>query len=129
MKTTKKHFKIFKRECKKWIKFFSLTDYEIHFAHSDENVGDGNMANCYRSSNSRIARLSLCQTWGEDFICELNDENIRLSAFEEVCHVLLYGLSSCAYARFIMEHEINEAEHSLIRVLQNVIFKQQNKGE
>jgi len=120
MKTTKKHFEIFKGECEKWIDILGLKDWEIHFEHRD--VGDGNIAECHRNSASRIARLSLCRVWPGKSMVALTDDNIRTSAFEEVCHVLLYGLSSCAYARHIMEHEIDEAEHAVIMRLLNVLY-------
>jgi len=120
MKTTKKHFEIFKAECEKWIDIFGLKDYEFHFEH--KAVGDRNIAECYRNSTSRTARLSLCKVWPERSMVALNDDNIKTSAFEEVCHVLLYSLSSCAYSRHIMEHEIDEAEHGIIKTLQNVLY-------
>lgn len=119
-KTTKAHFEIFKAECKKWIEIFGLKNYEFYFERKD--VGDGNIAECHRNSVSRTTRLSLCKEWPEKSMVSLTNENIKTSAFEEVCHVFLYGLSSCAYARHIMEHEIDEAEHGVIRVLQSVLY-------
>ena len=120
MKTTKKHFEIFKAECEKWIDIFGLKDYEFHFEH--KAVGDENIAECCRNSTSRTARLSLCKVWPEYSMVALTDYNVKTSAFEEVCHVLLYSLSSCAYSRHIMEHEIDEAEHGIIKTLQNVLY-------
>ena len=122
MKITSKHFELFKAECMKWIGIFGLKDYEIHFEHSDDACGKGNIASCERNCNSRIARLVLCKTWPEGGMCKLSDAAILVSAFEEVCHIFLWSLSSCAHARFVMEHEINEAEHGLIRVLQSVLY-------
>ena len=104
----------------RWIDIFGLRDWEIHIKHKD--VETGNNAYCFRNSDSRAAELSLCKTWPEGSMLELTDGAIRLAAFEEVCHVLLYGVVSCAYARFVMEHEISEAEHALVRVLQSVLF-------
>ena len=121
-KTTVKQFDLFRSECLKWIDIFGLKDYEIHFEHSDKATGNGNVAYCIRDCNGRVARLSLCQTWNDNYIVRLSDESIKLAAFEEVCHIFLYSLSSCANARFVMEHEINEAEHGLIRVLQSVLY-------
>ena len=122
MKTTSKHFLIFKQEYEKWIEIYGLKDGEIVFAHSDEKVGEGNTAHCNRNYFNRIARLSLCETWPDDSMAELSDENVRLAAFEETCHPFLYILSACAYARFIMEDEIGAAEHAIIRTLQNVLY-------
>ncbi len=120
MKTTAKHFSIFKSECLKWVEIFGLKDYEVNFRHG--GCGKGNIALCERNCNSRTACLSLCKTWPENGVCKLSNDIICVAAFEEVCHILLWGLSSCAHARHIMEHEINEAEHGLIRVLQSVLY-------
>ena len=120
MKTTKKHFDIFKAECEKWIDIFGLKDWEVIIEH--RGVGGGNIAECHRNSTSRVSRLLLCKEWPAGSMVALTDDNIKLSAFEEVCHVLLYSLSSCAYARHIMEHEIDESEHGIIKTLQNVLY-------
>jgi len=119
-KTTKKHFDSFVSESCKWIDIFGLKAYEVHFKHED--VGDGNIAMCNRNSVSRIAKLSLCKTWPVKSMVDLSDDNIKVAAFEEVCHIFFYTLSSCAYSRHIMEHEIDEAEHSIIRTLQSVLY-------
>jgi len=120
-KTTEAHFKLFKAECKRWIEKFGLTDWEIHFEHG--GLDEGDVARCTRNVNSRIAKLSLCEEWPEGAMDPLNNDTVAAAAFEETCHVLLYGLSSCAYARFIMEHEIEEAEHALIRRLEHAVWK------
>lgn len=120
LKTTSEQFELFKAECQKWIDIFGLKDWEFYFKH--KNHGKGNVAYCCRNSDSRIAELALCEIWPDDPVISMTDENIRKAAFEEVCHIFLYRLSSNAYARFIMEHEINEAEHSIIRVLQNTLY-------
>ena len=39
MKTNKKYFEIFKKECQYWIDFFGLTDYRIEFFMSEEING------------------------------------------------------------------------------------------
>ena len=55
----------------------------------------------------------------------MNDLSIRQAAFHEVCHVFLGSLVACAEARFVTEDEINEAAHSVVRTMENVIFKKE----
>lgn len=121
MKISTKQFEIFKAECQKWIAVFGLINWEFHFKHKE--MDNGNIAFCYRDLNNHVAELSLCKTWPDEPVILLNEGAIRKAAFEEVCHVFLYRLSSNAFARFIMEHEIHEAEHAIIRVLQGVLMK------
>ncbi len=120
-KTTPKHFAIFKQECEKWIEIFGIKDYEFHFEHSNY-PGEDSVGMCRRNCISRISRLILSDKWPEDSMIDLTDENVRLTAFEEVCHVFLYGLKSCARARFLTEEMIDESEHAIIKILQNVLY-------
>ncbi len=122
IKTSESDFEIFKKEALRWIDILGLKDFEINFSHSDKIVGDGNAACVQRNCNSRIVNICLCETWPDKSMSPYNEENIKLAAFEEVLHILLYLLSSCAYSRFVMEHEIEEAEHRIIRVLQNTMY-------
>ena len=121
MKTTKKHFELFKKESKKWQGIFGLQNVDIAFNHQylEEDV----FAQCHFSAESRSALLELNDTWND---CEgaypLNDMNIKLSAFHEVCHIFTGALVSRARTRHIMEHEIDEADHMIIRVLENILF-------
>ena len=36
MKTTKKDFEVFKKECEKWVNFFGLIDYEWVYYHEKD---------------------------------------------------------------------------------------------
>ena len=40
-KTTKKDFAEFKKECCKWIEYFGISDYEIHYYHEDAEGNQG----------------------------------------------------------------------------------------
>lgn len=120
-KTTKKDFELFKKECQKWQGIFGLQDVDIAFNHQtlDEDV----FAQCNFSAESRSALLELNDTWDNcGGAYPLNSHNIKLSAFHEVCHIFTGSLVSRAKTRHIMEHEISEADHMIIRVLENVLF-------
>lgn len=119
MKTTKKHFKLFKRESKKWIKILGLQGWEVRFKHTPD-VGDGNFADARTNSTNRAARLRLNTNWPEGH--KLTSKEIRKTAFHEVCHIVMDLVGSCARSRHIMEHEIDEAEHAIIRTLESTLF-------
>lgn len=57
----------------------------------------------------------------------LNDEDTTLeeidkTAFHEVCEALLWELQALCHGRFIMEKDIPNAVHRVIRRLENTIF-------
>ena len=119
MKTTRKHFKIFCDEARKWIKTFGLLDWDISFTHESRING---LASCHSDTVSRRAVLNLEPDWGDRD--PVTNKSIRVTAFHEVCELLLAPLSICASTRFnISEDEITESVHTVISVLQNVVFK------
>ena len=121
MLTTKKDFKLFCNECLKWQKILGLYDYEFNFEHLKNNYNTDFFASCIVNATGRTVLLSLYETWPSKIIKKTNN-HIKLSAFHEVCHVLIDYVSSCGRARYISEHEITEGEHAIIRILEKVLF-------
>ena len=119
IKTTKKHFELFKKECERWIKFFGLIDWRIEYELQD-------LPNDY----ARI-EADLCNKWADIWLADelpkdVTTLQIKRSAFHEVCHLLSYGL------QFIFEAGINgqgakdvrdREMESFCRRLENSVFK------
>lgn len=126
MRTNKKHFNIFKKECKKWISIFGLKDWYIDFYHEDwsDNEGYGE-AWCSWDLTSRTASLCLSTEWDESV--ELSIELLRRAAFHEVLHVV-FGKIYCLGALDLegnatkRKHEVVEEVHRLIRLFETVVF-------
>ena len=119
MKTSKKDFALFKKECQKWIEFFGIKSFEVLFDHSD--YLQNNKASCTSHSVNRWATLRLNITW--DDYWELTEKNIKRCAFHEVGELLLAPLVNCAESRYVSENELEEQTHIVIRTLENVVFK------
>lgn len=118
MKTTKKDFKVFIEEAKKWIGIFGLKDWEVFYMHK-EDVSD-TRASINVDLNGKIACLYLTPDWeGWD----VDSEAIRMVAFHEVCELLIAPLSINAAARYTSADEIVQATYSIIRTLENVLYK------
>jgi len=124
-KTTKSDFELFCKECLRWQDILGLHGFEINFFHTDEDKGDF----CYCNINpvNRTVLIELCKKWPDEKYKKTN-EQIKLSAFHEVCHILMDLLSSCARARYICSHEIDESEHAIIRTLERVLFSKYKEG-
>lgn len=114
-KTTKKDFELFKKECLKWIKIFGLYSYETSFEH--DVCVKGSVASCEMNINARWANLGLAKKPSIS-----SKESIKLSAFHEVMEVFIGRLRVCALSRFVNEDEIEEANHEIIRTLENVVY-------
>lgn len=122
MKTSKKHFDLFKKECEKWIKYFGLTQYQIVFNHKplEKDVwGD-----CDVWHESEYAELSLCTNWTGT---PLSDMQIRRTAFHEVIELLLSEIVLIGEKRwhFTLQDFI-KSTHTVIRTLENTVFKDLN---
>lgn len=117
MKTNKKHFKIFKDECQKWIDKFELNNWGIHFGWTDKK---GAFASLGVSLNAHNATFFLCKDWN-DTIVSLSTKNIKNSAKHEVIHLLLARLAVNGAERFVTSDEMIEAEEELVKKLENLL--------
>ena len=131
--TTKKHFELFQKECKKWISFFNLLSWEIVIKHvdfvdiyGDIQPNDTILSWCEPHYGSRYATIYLSIDWcGVD----ITTEALKKAAFHEVCELLLYRLREMSNMSSISyrAEEVDAETHAVIRTLENTIFEQHNK--
>lgn len=124
MKTTAEDFEIFKSEAMKWIVFFGLADWEVHFFHEFLDHGMG--ATTQGWFKSKNAEIKLNKEWPKEY---KNEYQIRLTAFHEVCELLLMELRILAQCRYLAEDDIDHATHTIIQRLVNTVFKTITFGE
>jgi len=120
--TDGKWFDIFNEEVDYWIKYFGLLEYELHITNEDEE-SLGALGTCWSDIENRIAGINLNSIWDE----EPSEKRIRQIAFHEVMELLLGELKTAAYERETSDKIIVGATHTLIRRLENTIFKQKHK--
>ena len=117
-KTTKAHFKIFKEEVEYWIEQFGLRSWRWYILH--EHRADDALAGYGADYEGCTVAVHLEPDWEDT---EVTNERLRLSAFHEVCHVLLTNLVRAAEDRYVEKGRIDEEEHRIIRILENAVFK------
>ncbi len=117
-RTTKKHFKLFKSECERWLQTLGLIDWDVYY--SNETDLDGNWAWAAPNIEARIVTLGLSREWGR---WKPTKRRVREVAFHEVCELLIAPLDAEARARYANEARINETRHEIIRVLEKVIWE------
>ena len=124
--TTKADFELFCKESERWIDIFGLKDWEVKFSHLKNSNGKDYS---YFNSNceNRTVMLELCDKWPKRYSPEKTNNEIKLCAFHEVCHIFLETLASCARTRHILPHEIDEAGHGIIRTLERVLYPKYEK--
>ena len=114
-KTTKKDFADFKKECEKWIAYFGLIDWQVHFDHEERNDC---RAAIYYDCSGKVCTITLNTIWTHSA-----PGGMKKLAFHEVCELLLGPLSEHAGA--VYNHGIvQEQVHTVIRRLENTIFKE-----
>lgn len=120
IKTTKKHFEIFKIEAERWIKQLGLTEWEVYYSHS--KLGDMK-AQCKYNLMGRNATISLSTDYVDDIIDYDIESDIKKSAFHEVCELLLGPLESMVEQRYALgRDDVCEETHRIIRRLENFVF-------
>ena len=120
MKVTKRHFNIFRRDCTKWIRFFSLKEWYVSAVRRvDADFEEGALAKCAADYHGRVAELIIDPDWGET---DVTKGLLEICAFHEVCELLLAKLAKLAeahYSKKIVEEEV----HVIVRKLENSLYK------
>lgn len=119
--TTPEHFALFKSEAQRFIDLFGLWDWRVDFRHE---LQEGRLAVCeHNTGDGKVATLVLSTDWAEH---EPISEQIRKTAFHEVCHVLLAdALDAACYMDFSTQQRylhLDRAHHAVIRRLENVVL-------
>jgi len=124
--TTEEHFKLFKLECKKWIKEFGLIGWDVSFKHDGEENDRNWLGWCSTNCVGRSATIGLCKDWGKT---ESDNYEIKRTAFHEVCELLMSRFDTIARTRIIGPDEIDEERHNIIRTMENVIWDKEQTNE
>lgn len=118
MKTTDKHFKIFKKECERLIKEFGLIGWEVCIVHQE--TSKNSFADFQPDLVGKVATIRLNTEW-DNTIKPLTEQALKVSAKHEVIHLLLARLSVNAQCRFLTSDDLTEAEEELVRILEKLI--------
>lgn len=117
MRTTKQDFKLFQKECLKWIKKFGLLDWHVEFFHEDWSESRGD---CKWDGVGMIASINLNPNWRNT---KVSNTAIKRCAFHEVGHLLLGKIHLLANRRYsVTENLVDSEVHSVIRRLENLFF-------
>jgi len=122
LKTTKKQFKLFKKEAQKWIEFYGLKSWTVTFFHI-ELRNSSCAASCSWTPADKTVSIGLNICVDVDSDESITDELIRRWAFHEVNHLLLANLYSIATHRFIQTSDVDEEVHAILAILENSFFK------
>jgi hypothetical protein len=79
---------------------------------------------CITNQQGRTCTIALATEW---IALKPTDLEIRKAAFHEVCELLLSRLNTFAKYRFVRESQIDEESHNLIRILERVVWHQENE--
>ena len=116
MKTTKKDFELFKKECEKWIKKLGLDNKRVTIYWSD--LEPETAACIYRDLLQASVEIHLCKDYESH---TLTDEKIKGHAKHEVIHLLLADLSVYAGSRYVTQQELQKSEEELVRKLEKLL--------
>jgi len=119
MKTTKRHFEIFKKECEKWIKVFGLLGHRFYYCHED--IEGRQLAYCIYPDNheDRVFTLGL----SVNLDCDYSMVDIKRSAFHEVMEAFLYRIQNIARCRWGNGYELEDEVHNIIRTMEKAVYE------
>lgn len=115
---TEEDFQIFKAECKKWLDFFGITEWEISYSFEYlESRAESRIH--WRGKQCTFCLTTHSPKWDKF--------DARKSAFHEVCELLLTEMEFTALDEEIPYKErkglTESARHGVIRRLENSVFR------
>ncbi len=121
MKITLKQFELFKKEALKWLDYFGMKDWQVHFLFKQLK---GTRAQICHTCVDGIATITLNNNWDELDKSMVSNVAIQKTAFHEVCELLLGRLESMVFQRFnLNDGDVEEEMHRIIRVLENTVWE------
>jgi hypothetical protein len=106
----------YKWHCIYYLKRYGLTNYQVHFAITDDEVRGQMRA---ATDDSRLATIMIGREFAES---RPPDGELQRVAFHEVHELLLHELITLAKFRYTTEHDIDAAKHEIIRRAENAHF-------
>lgn len=121
-KTTKKHFKLFKKECRYWLDKFDLGSWGIDYSQTNSPEFPEVRGYITVLWKDRVATISLAIDWGED---KPTQKKVAETSFHEACELLLwmvrvYGVTNASPSQI---DEVNSYNHATIRRLEKAIWE------
>ena len=112
-----KDFDKFKKAFSYWQKELGLVEYTVYFERT--NLGD-RYAEIEVESDGKTATVRYNSLKPKD---KHKNDTPQAIAFHEVCHLLLADFSALARARYATADDLYSAEESIVRTLENVIYR------
>ena len=116
MKTTKKDFELFKKECQDWIDILGLKDWEVRFKY--EFVSDDNFAETEFNTIQRWVDIKLNMEWP----IKPTNQEIKKAAFHEALELRFADIRMIASSRSFDQDALTGETHKIINVFQNIFF-------
>jgi len=116
LKTTARHFKIFKTEFTVWQEKLGLLESRVDFW---QTYLEDSYSTLVPNSVAKVASAFLCTDWGEDNI--LSDKAIRDTAKHEAIHLLGADMFTLGCSRFTTRDDLMMAYEAQTRRLEKML--------
>jgi len=116
---TEQDYENFKDEFRYWTQRYSLNNWEFHFFFEDDSEENPSRARLMTDHDARICLVTLCKVWEGE---EPTEIAIRQSAYHEVVELLLSNMNLLIRQRSVLEREVEEQVHVVIRTLENAHY-------
>jgi hypothetical protein len=113
IKTTKKHFDTFCKECVRWVRPLGLVGWEIYFLWERQK----DFAIINDDHKNKYAVITFTKTW-DDRVARLNNNAIKKTAFHEMMELKLGKLRGK-----------QEYIHEIIYTIENLLGLNKNDGK
>lgn len=117
MKTSKKHFELFKKTFLEWAHKLGFSHWDLYILHQNDGP---TYARIFADPGNCLATLEFCQDW-EDGVRVLSDEQIKLVAKHEAMHLLLSPVLHEARLRYTKPDAVEDREEEVVQKLEKLL--------
>jgi len=117
MKTSKKHFELFRQTFLEWAHKFGFAHWDLYVLHEND---DDTFANIRPDPANCMATIKFCRDW-ENGVRKISDDEIRLVAKHEAMHLLLSPVMYEARLRYTKSDSIEDREEEVVQKLEKLV--------
>lgn len=110
--TTEEHWKYYQGQIQRWIDFWAVYDFRIYHHHQKMR---GALASFNIDHSGKSIGIALGKTW----TCPVTKKLLSKCAFHEVTEIMLDVMSRWMQGN---RYDLEEAVHSVVRRMENIIF-------
>lgn len=114
-KTTKQHFRLYKKAVREYYKKYRLSGWHLYFEHGKDSKS---LARVWADTDTKAVVFYMSRKWKG---VKPSKKRIRRAAKHEVIHLLLWPLHSAGWGRFTTEEKLTRINETVSQHITEIL--------